>query len=128
MPAKIDHLTIASSDREAAKRHYAILLPLVGFHKIKDGIWTDGEGFYLQFIKAREGTNPYERYGAGVNHWGLSMDTAEAVERLRESLIAAGIDAQPIQDLHGARALFLPDPDGLRAEFTWYPAGMPPVG
>lgn len=128
MPAKLDHLTIASRNREAADSHYAALLPLVGFHKVKDGIWTDGEGFYLQFITAREGTSPYERYGPGVNHWGLSMESSEAVDRLRDSLINAGIDAQPVQDLNGARALFIPDPDGLRAEFTWYPAGMLPVG
>lgn len=128
MPAKLDHLTIASQDREAADRHYAILLPLVGFQKVKDGIWTDGEGFYLQFVTARPGTSAYERYGAGVNHWGLSMESAESVDHLRASLIEAGIDAQPIQELHGARALFIPDPDGLRAEFTWYPKGMPPVG
>ena len=128
MPAKLDHLTIASYDREAADRHYGILLPLAGFHKVKDGIWRDGEGFYLQLITAKEGTRPYERYGAGVNHWGLSMESPEAVDCLRDSLIAAGINAQPVQELHGARALFIPDPDGLRAEFSWYPDGMAPVG
>ena len=128
MPAKLDHLTIASLDREAADRHYAILLPLVGFKKVRDGIWTDGEGFFLQFTTARQGTRPYERYGAGLNHWGLSMDSSDAVDRLRASLIAAGIDAQPVQELRGAKALFVPDPDGLRAEFTWYPDGMTPVG
>jgi hypothetical protein len=128
MPAKLDHLTIASLDREAADRHYAILLPLVGFKKVRDGIWTDGEGFFLQFTTARQGTRPYERYGAGLNHWGLSMESSDAVDRLRASLIAAGIDAQPVQELQGARALFIPDPDGLRAEFTWHPEGMTPVG
>lgn len=128
MPAKLDHLTIASLDREAADRHYAILLPLVGFKKVRDGIWTDGEGFFLQFTTARQGTRPYERYGAGLNHWGLSMESSDAVDRLRASLIAAGIDAQPVQELQGAKALFIPDPDGLRAEFTWHPEGMTPVG
>ena len=128
MPAKIDHLTIMNSDREAADRHYGILLPLVGFREEKRGIWTDGEGFYLQFMTAQKETNEYQRYGAGLNHWGLAMESAEAVEALRDQLIEAGIDAQPIQDLGGAKALFLPDPDGLRAEFTWYPDGMSPVG
>ncbi|MGB3807066.1 MAG: hypothetical protein WA936_07695 [Erythrobacter sp.] len=128
MIAKLDHLTIASRDRAAADRHYSVLLPLVGFAKVRDGIWKNAEGIYLQFITATEGTGPYERYGAGVNHWGLSIESPEEVEKLRASLIAAGIDAQPIQDLHGAKALFVPDPDGLRAEFTWYPDGMAPVG
>lgn len=128
MAARIDHLTIAVSDREAADRHYGILLPLAGFREEKPGIWTDGEGFYLQFRTADEGTFPYERYGPGLNHWGLAMESREAVVELRDRLIAAGIDAQPLQELGGATALFLPDPDGLRAEFTCYPPGMSPVG
>lgn len=128
MPAKIDHLTIMNRERSAADRHYGILLPLVGFREEKRGIWTDGEGFYLQLLTAQADTSEYQRYGAGLNHWGLSMESAEAVAALRDALIDAGIDAQPLQDLDGAVALFLPDPDGLRAEFTWYPPGMPPVG
>ena len=128
MKAKLDHLTIAVSDREAAAHHYGTLLPLVGFAEEQPGIWSDGEGLYLQFVTAKPGTSKYERYGAGLNHWGLSMPTPESVDELRIQLIEAGIDAQPIQDIHGARALFLPDPDGLRAEFTWYPDGQPPVG
>ena len=50
--------------------------------------------------------------------------SAQAVEDLRAALIEAGIAAQEIQDLGGAKALFLPDADGLRAEFTWYPEGV----
>ncbi|WP_265563072.1 VOC family protein [Sphingomicrobium arenosum] len=128
MAVKIDHLTIANRDRAAADRHYGILLPLVGFEQRKAGIWTDGAGFWIQLITAKAGTGPYERYGAGLNHWGLAMESREAVQALREALIAAGIDAQPLQELGGATALFLPDPDGLRAEFTFYPDGMDPVG
>ena len=128
MALKLDHLTICVSNWPAYERHYGTLLPLVGFSRVNDSIWTDGDGFYLQFRQSADGTQPYERHGAGLNHWGLTMPSAESVEKLRTDLIAGGIQAQPIQDLHGARALFIPDPDGLRAEFTWYPPGMPPVG
>ena len=128
MPAKIDHLTIMNTDRERADHHYGILLPLVGFREEKRGIWTDGEGFFLQFLTAPKDAHAYQRYGAGLNHLGFAMDSVSTVEKLRDDLIAAGIDAQPLQDLDGATALFLPDPDGLRAEFTYYPPGMPPVG
>lgn len=55
------------------------------------------------------------------------MPSPESVDELRDALIEGGIDAQPIQDLGGARALFIPDPDGLRVEFSWYPEGMDPV-
>ena len=128
MALELDHLTICVSDWAAYQRHYGTLLPLVGFTQVSESIWTDGAGFYLQFREARAGTRPYQRYGAGLNHWGLAMPDAQSVEHLRGALIERGIDAQPIQDLGGARALFVPDPDGLRAEFTWYPEGMSPVG
>lgn len=124
----LDLLTILYTDRAASERHYGALLPLVGFAKTKPGIWTDGRGFWLQFLPADPGAAPYERRGAGLNHWGFSMPSAQAVHALRESLMAAGIEVPTIQDLDGAVALFLPDPDGLRAEFTWYPEGVAVVG
>ncbi|MXP09917.1 glyoxalase [Altererythrobacter halimionae] len=125
---RLDHLTILYTDRAASERHYDLLLPMIGFSSPKPGIWTDGDGFWLQFMQAEVGTAPYERYGAGLNHWGFAMDSAQAVEDLRQALIEGGLDVQPIQDLGGAKALFIPDPDGLRAEFTWYPEGVDTVG
>lgn len=38
-------------------------------------------------------------------------------------MAAAGYPSE-VQSLGGARALFLPDPDGLRVEVTWYPPGV----
>jgi catechol-2,3-dioxygenase len=128
MALKLDHLTICVSDWAAYERHYGAMLPLVGFERVDRHIWTDGEGFFLQFVKAEDGTRPYERRGAGLNHWGLAMPTAQSVEDLRDALLDAGILAQPIQHFDGAAALFIPDPDGLRVEFTYYPEGMDPVG
>lgn len=127
MARRLDHLTICVGDWQAYERHYGALLPLVGFSRVSDSIWTDGKGFYLQFRLAGEGTRPYERHGAGLNHWGFEMPTPESVDALRQALIEAGMEVQPVQDLGGAKALFVPDPDGLRAEFTWYPEGMSPV-
>ena len=128
MAFKLDHLTILVSDWEAYECHYGALLPLVGFSRVSETIWKDENGLFLQFGRAKEHTAPYERYGAGLNHWGLAMPSPEAVEELRERLIGAGIDPQPIQYLGGAHALFIPDPDGLRAEFTYTPPGHDPVG
>ena len=128
MAPKLDHLTIYVSDWDAYERHYGTLLPLIGYSRVDYSIWTDGAGFFLQFNQAHEDTRPYERYGAGLNHWGLAMPSPESVAELRDKLIAAGIEAQPLQSLSGATALFLPDPDGLRAEFTYTPPGMNPVG
>lgn len=128
MALRLDHLTICFSDREKSERHYGILLPRLGFQQTEHGNWFDENGLYLQFVEARPGTSAYERYGAGLNHFGFAMESPDAVEALRDDLIAAGIDCQPLQQLGGALALFLPDPDGLRAEFTYYPPGTPPVG
>ena len=128
MALRPDHLTIANRDRDAADQHYGKLLPLLGFSQIGDNIWHNGAGFYIQFIAAEAWTRPYERYGAGMNHVGFPMESVEAVESLRSQLLAAGMAVPDVQDLGGATALFLPDPDGLRFEFTYYPPGMPPVG
>ena len=128
MGVQLDHLTICVSDWSAYERHYGTLLPLVGFSRADEATWKDDSGFFLQFRKAGDGSRPYERYGAGLNHWGVRMPSADSVEELRQSLIAAGLDIQPIQYLGGAIALFVPDPDGLRAEFTFCPEGIDPVG
>jgi len=128
MAFKLDHLTICVSDWQAYERHYGTLLPRVGFRRTDDSIWTDDDGFFLQFRRAGEGTAAYERHGAGLNHWGLAMPSAQSVYDLRQELIAAGLHIQPVQQLGGATALFIPDPDGLRAEFTHTPEGRNPVG
>ncbi|QNM83613.1 glyoxalase [Sphingomonas sabuli] len=127
MGVRVDHLTILVSDWAAYRAHYGTLLPIAGFTQVNDRIWTDGDGFFLQFGEAKPGTTPYERYGAGLNHWGMAMPSVEAVDRLRDRLIEAGLDIQPVQELGGSHALFIPDPDGLRAEFTYTPPGMDPV-
>jgi len=36
----------------------------------------------------------------------------------------AGFDVPEVQNLGGAIALFMKDPDGIRFEITYYPPGM----
>ncbi len=120
---KIDHVTIASSSLDSSLRYYGALLPLLGFHEVKEGIWSDGDGFAFQFMEAAPNSRPYERYAAGLNHLGFSARDAEQVESIRGRMKEAGFDVPDIQDLDGARALFLRDPDGIRFEVTYYPPG-----
>ena len=47
-----------------------------------------------------------------------------AVVRIRDAMREAGFPAPEIQDLGGATALFMKDPDGLRVEITHYPPGI----
>ena len=79
----------------------------------------DGKAATLEIRKLEEG---------GGHRTPIIACTAHAMTGDREALIAAGLDPQPVQDLDGAQALFLPDPDGLRIELTWYPPGVDVVG
>lgn len=125
---RIDHLTLLVGSLDASMPYYAALLPLLGFSKKRDHIWTDGEGFFLQFAPARAGTSPYERYGAGMNHVGFAAPSEEVVHAVREAMRAAGFEVPDVQYLGGAVALFMKDPDGIRFEVTYTPLGMSPVG
>lgn len=125
---KIDHLTIMVSSFARSMSYYDHLLPLVGFTKQRDGIWTDGDGFFFQFLQAKPGTAPYERYGAGLNHLGFAASAPEQVYAIRAAMQAAGFEVPEVQNLGGATALFMKDPDGIRFEITYYPPGVAVVG
>ena len=127
MALKIDHVTLLVSSLAASGPYYDALLPLLGFEKRSERIWTDGAGFFFQFGEAGEGTRPYERYGAGMNHLGFSAPDPETVHRVRAAMAAAGFPVPDIQHLGGATALFMKDPDGIRFEVTHYPPGTPVV-
>ena len=120
---KIDHITLLVSSFERSMPYYEQLLPLVGFSKVKNHIWTDGEGLFFQFSQARAGTSPYERHGAGMNHLGFSASSPDQVRDIRQAMMDTGFDVPDIQDLNGAIALFMKDPDGIRFEITYYPPG-----
>lgn len=121
---KIDHITLLVSSLKTSMPYYNALLPLLGFTKTKDHIWTDGKGFFFQFMQAKPETRPYERYGAGMNHLGFGAESTEQVQAIRTAMAEAGFPVPEIQHLKGATALFMKDPDGIRFEITYYPPGM----
>lgn len=121
---RLDHLTILVSSMETSRRFHDVLLPMLGFTRTTRENWTDGKGFFFQFQQARPDTRPYERYAAGLNHLGFGAPDEATVVSIRERLIEAGYDQAEIQDLKGAKALFVKDPDGLRFEITYYPPGV----
>ena len=124
---KLDHVTLLVSSLEQSMPYYERLLPLLGFRKEKDHVWTDGAGFFFQFLRAKADTRPYERYGAGMNHLGFTAESSEHVASIRAGMQAGGFPVPEIQHLNGATALFMKDPDGIRFEVTHYPPGTPPV-
>jgi len=121
---KLDHITLMVSSLERSMPYYEELLPLVGFSKVKEHIWTDGEGFFFQFFQAKAGTPAYERYGAGMNHLGFSAASPEQVHEIQRAMMAKGFDVPAVQDLNGAIALFMKDADGIRFEITYCPPGV----
>lgn len=120
---KIDHITLLVTSLDNSMPYYNQLLPLLGFHKKKDHVWTDGNGFFFQFMQARPDTTPYERYGAGMNHLGFTAQSPKQVESIRTAMQSSGFPVPEVQNLGGAIALFIKDPDGIRFEITWYPPG-----
>lgn len=124
---KIDHLTVVWRDRAASEPYYDALLPLLGFRRTESGTWTDGDGMWFQFRDARADAADYQRYGPGVNHVGFAAPDPETVERVQAAMRAAGFDAPEIQAFGEVKALFMKDPDGLRFEISWCPAGVGPV-
>lgn len=123
MSLKLDHITLLVSSLEVSMPYYDALLPLLGFNKLRSHVWTDGEGFYFQFNQAKEGTTEYERYGAGMNHLGFSAPDTEFVHDVQKQMQKAGFAVPEIQQLGGACALFMKDPDGIRFEITCYAPG-----
>ncbi len=119
-----DHITLLVSSLEASMPYYDRLLPMLGMTRLRDHVWRNEAGFHIQFLQARAGTAPYERYGAGMNHLGFGAASPEQVHAVREGMLAAGFPAPDTQSLGGAIALFMKDPDGIRFEVTWYPPGQ----
>lgn len=120
---KPDHVTLLVTSLERSMPYYDTLLPALGFAQVKPHVWSSADGFHLQFLQARAGTRPYERYGAGMNHIGFSASTPADVHALRALLSAAGFAVGDVQDIDGATAFFAKDPDGIRFELTYTPPG-----
>lgn len=120
----VDHATIMVRSPIESAVYYDALLPLLGFSKLRDQSWKNDNDFHLQFFAAKADTHRYERYGPGLNHLGFSAPDPESVHAIRAAMASAGFPAPEIQNIGGATALFMTDPDGLRFEITHYPPGV----
>ena len=124
---KIDHLTLLVSSFANSNPYYETLLPLLGFAKKRDHVWTDGQGFFFQFLEARPGLPGYERYGPGMNHLGFSAPDVDTVHSVKRTMTDAGFVTPEIQIIGPITALFMKDPDGIRFEISYTPPGFDPV-
>lgn len=120
---RVDHVTIMVGSLAASMPYYEALLPLLGYVKRRDHVFSDDSGFSFQFHEAAAGARPYERHGAGLNHLGFAAPDEQFVHAVRDAMHARGFPVPDVQHLGGAVALFMKDPDGLRFEVTAYPPG-----
>lgn len=124
---RIDHITLLVSSFASSDPYYETLLPLLGFAKKRDHVWTDGQGFFFQFLESRPGLPGYERYGPGMNHLGFSAPDADTVHSVKRTMTEAGFVTPEIQSIGPITALFMKDPDGMRFEISFTPPGFDPV-
>lgn len=116
----VDHAAILVSSLERSMPYYRALLPLLGFAETPDGLWSNPAGFSFKFAEADPGSRPYDRHGAGLNHFGFAAADREAVLAVADRMAAAGFEVPDIQPFGEAAALFLQDPDGLRFEVSFH--------
>ena len=117
---KLDHLVLLASDLHASLIFYETLLPLLGYRKTRDHVFVSDAAPAIELKQAGDAENAYGRYAPGLNHFGFAAPSLDAVEHVRRTMIEAGLATAPLQELGAGRALFLPDPDGLRVEVTAY--------
>ena len=117
---KLDHIVLMLGDLEASLAYYEALLPLIGFAKTRDHVWSNGDGVCLDLKQAGEPEHGYRRHGVGLNHLGFTAPDEAAVDAVGAAMKAAGYEVPETQRLGDAYALFMKDRDGIRFEITAY--------
>ncbi len=119
---KLDHIVVYASNLPESADFYDRVLGAIGFRKTRDWVWANDDGFAVDLRAARSDT-PYDRYGAGLNHFGFTAPSRAAFDQTIRALNAHETPVPDTQKIDGTLCLFLPDPDGLRIEITWEPDG-----
>ena len=116
----MDHLAIPVRDQARSRRFYERYF---GFgarpaRRYDDGVLMlyDSRGFALALGPARE---PIAR--PAWMHFGVHMDDRNAVLRLRDRLVADGVEVVEEWDEPGYVSVKCRDPDGYIVEASWEP-------
>ena len=117
---KLDHIVLMVRSLEASLGWYTALLPLIGFTKTRDHVWSNTDDMAIEIKTADANSRSYERYGPGLNHLGFAANSANDLEQIRRAMTEGGFSVPPEQQFGADRALFLKDPDGIRIEVTAY--------
>lgn len=136
----VHHIDLTVSDLAASRRFYDAVLGFLGYRRTVD--YDDGTDwdlvqsdpavpFHSIGVVAARGPGRdrvHDRYSPGLHHLAWASDSREDVERMHAMLLSIGATIldppadypQYSPDYH---AVFFADPDGLKLEYVWSPAG-----
>ena len=139
MRGVIDHLVLTVRDPEQAFAFYDAVLSTLGYHlerRSEHGIdWNLESPLGMHSIciaKASRdgGERPHDRYSPGLHHVAWGVESRSDVDRMYEVLRGIGAavldapaDYPQYNNGRGYYAVFFADPDGLKLECVYAPAG-----
>ena len=145
----VHHVDLVVSDIGRALRFYRGVFGPLGWHGVHEIPGERGEtihyvhgpGSTIGLRQAPDGaaTLPVDRYRVGMHHMCLEAPTEEQLYAAAERIVALGgaISEGPRhfpEYREGYHAIFFFDPDGIKLELSWTPAGTydwqgrPPTG
>lgn len=136
MRGQMHHLDLTVSDLARSKPFYDLVLGFLGYRCVKDTddvvVWdlTLPDGVCGIAIRPALHPRQHDRYTVGLHHFAWSSETRQEVDRLHDTLAAAGVtilDAPAEYPQYGAGyyAVFFADPDGLKLEYVHYTGTSP---
>lgn len=130
----LHHFAWRCRDAEETRQFYEDLLGLPLSHIIRlDHVPSTGEycpyvhlffemadGSAIAFFDLGDGqlAEPSPNTPGWVNHFAMRMESLEALEAMRQRLIAHGVEVLGITDHHICKSIYFFDPNGLRLEFA----------
>jgi glyoxylase I family protein len=131
----VHHVDLVVSSIERSLPFYRELLAPLGWSEIEEvegergeAIWYfGGQGTSIGLRERQSDANPvpYDRYGVGIHHLCLEVESREVVDERTEWLRGRGAEIESGPEeyayLPGYYAVFFYDPDGLKLELVHIP-------
>lgn len=123
----INHIATLTTDMDRTVAFYEAAFEGVVTYEVKrseDHPWMKvvdlGGGAALNVfeVSADEIVGDRRRLGGrgAIDHFGIAVESEEALVELKDRLVAAGAEVGEVQSLGKERSLFFRDPDGMELE------------
>ncbi len=123
----INHIATLTTDMDRTLAFYEAAFEGVVTHEVKrseDHTWMKivdiGGGVSLNVfeVPAEQIIGERRRLGGrgAIDHFGIAVESEEALVELKDRLVAAGAEVGEVQSLGNERSLFFRDPDGMELE------------